>query len=195
MRNIALIVVDVQNDFCPGGSSSVPDGDQIVESINGVMAYAKQSGMLIIASRHWHPRQIKYSDMDGGSWPVHCVLGTVGAQFHPKLKLEEGFFIISKGMSDQNEGYSAFGGFTSDRIALLELLKAKNIERVYIVGLATDYCVKATAVDAVMFEFDTYLLLDACRAVNIKVNDGAKAIEDMRLAGVKIVSTGKFLSL
>lgn len=197
----ALIVVDVQNDFCPGGALPVPDGDKVVEPLNSMIECAPKNGWPVIASRDWHPRETRHFAEFGGTWPVHCAQDTPGARFHPELKLPPQTIIVSKGTGDE-DAYSAFdgdtpatvvGAVTCEQIALEEVLRRLGVKIVFVGGLATDYCVKATAIDARRCGFETYLLLDACRAVNLKPNDGDRAVEEMRRVGVIITSTDEII--
>lgn len=202
MTESALIVVDVQNDFCPGGALAVPCGDQVIEPLNIIINYARANRWLVIASRDWHPANHCSFKEWGGPWPPHCVQAKPGANFHPNiwyLLLISDAIVISKGTEKTKDSYSAFGGGNRSLISykipsLEEILRKNNVDVVYIGGLATDYCVKATALDAVRKEFKTYLLLDACRAVNINPGDSDRAVEEMRQAGVIITSTEKVLN-
>ena len=190
----ALLIVDVQNDFCPGGTLAVPNGDQVIKPLNRVAEYARANGWVITASRDWHPRQTTHFEKFGGRWPVHCVQNTYGAEFHPSLRLPSTTVVISKGIYD--DGYSLFEGFHLRKDGgnlVTSWFFLNNCDEVYIGGLATDYCVKATALDAVKNGLKTYLLFDACRAVNINPGDGDRAIEEMIRAGVIITTTDKVL--
>lgn len=177
----ALIIVDIQKDFCPGGTLPVPNGDEVVEPLNWMIDYAVKHDWLVIASRDWHPGY-------HGAWPPHCLQNSKGAEFHPRLNLRNAV-IVSKGTQPNEDAYSVFNGQTENGQSLLDLLKNRGIEEVFIGGLATDYCVKATAVDAAQLGFETYLLLDAYRAVNLNPDDEKDAIEEMKKAGVVIIST------
>ena len=196
----ALIIVDVQNDFCPGGKLAVPDGDEVILPIERVVLHAVRQGWKIFASRDWHPEDTKHFKKYGGDWPEHCVEGTRGAEFHEELFLLNAFIdagvitVISKGMRKDENAYSAFDGLNDRARTLSELLAEEKIETVFVCGLATDYCVKATALDAKRLGFDTYLLLDACRAVNINPGDGEKAVEEMVEAEVVKTTTDKVIS-
>lgn len=193
----ALLIVDVQNDFCPGGALPVTDGDKVVEPINKMIEYAHKNGWLVVASRDWHPRVTSHFKDYGGRWPVHCVQNTKGAEFHPDLKYTD--IIISKGFLKDEDAYSGFDGFltlrdeTISRESMQEFLKRIFITEVYICGLATDYCVKATALDAIKHGFKTTVVLDACRAVNINPEDGDKAVEEMDKAGAFVALTQEVL--
>lgn len=186
----ALIVVDVQNDFCPGGSLAVPEGDKVVPVLNQLMSRFSALGASIYASRDWHPAETKHFKAFGGPWPPHCVQGTKGAMFHPDLKLPEGVVIISKGMDPEKDSYSAFHGVDPQGVGLAASLRQRGVERVFVGGLATDYCVKFTALDARREGFEVVFLEDASRGVEISHGDTAKAIEEMKAAGVAVALTG-----
>ena len=185
----ALLVVDVQNDFAdPAGSLSVMGGAAVVPVLNDEAAAARAAGAYVAYTQDWHPHDTPHFAKDGGVWPVHCLAGTWGAFFHPDLDVHGPS--IHKG-SNGEDGYSCFtmrDPVTSRTIAteLEDLLREHGIERVVIGGLATDYCVKATALDAVRLGFETTVLDDAIAAVNLKPDDGAAALSEMREAGVRI---------
>ena len=177
----ALIVVDVQNDFCPGGLLAVPGGDEVVAPLNKLIEEFLERGEPVFKSRDWHPSKTKHFSLYGGTWPVHCVQGTKGAEFHPALADEIHIRIISKGLGDE-DSYSAFDG--TDLALQLERL---GVEEIWVGGLATDYCVKNTVLDALKYGFRVKALKDAMRAVELKSGDGERAIEEMRNAGAEIV--------
>jgi nicotinamidase/pyrazinamidase len=179
----ALIVVDVQNDFCPGGTLAVPHGDEVVEPLNHVIDEFLQRGEPVYKSRDWHPPTTKHFADYGGVWPAHCVQNTKGAEFHPALRDDPRITIISKGLGDTN-CYSAF-----DETDLLAQLRQQNVEEVVVGGLATDYCVKSTVLDALKNGFKVKALRDAMRAVDVQPGDGERAIEEMREAGAEILAT------
>ena len=179
----ALIVVDVQNDFCPGGTLAVPHGDEVVEPLNQVIDEFLERGAPVYKSRDWHPPTTKHFAAYGGTWPVHCVQNTKGAEFHPALRDDPRIKVISKGLGDK-DCYSAF-----DETDLASELHAQNVEEVVVGGLATDYCVKNTVLDALKNGFKVKALQDAMRAVEVEPGDGDRAIEEMRAAGAEIVST------
>jgi len=177
----AVLIVDVQNDFCPGGSYPVPHGDEVVKPLNKMINYAKKNGWLIAASRDWHPEYTK--DMDG--WTPHCIQNTKGAQYHPDLKIDKDIPIINKGEDLGDSHYSAFNG---DIISLNELLRKNEVDEVYIGGLATDYCVKNTALDAAKLGYKTNVLWDASRGIyKRKTEDKVK--KELIKAGVILTST------
>jgi nicotinamidase/pyrazinamidase len=173
----ALIIVDVQNDFCPGGALAVPHGDEVVGPLNRLAKEFLLRGDLVVKSRDWHPRQTKHFAAYGGTWPVHCVQGTRGAEFHPELIDDPRIIIISKGTGDE-DNYSAFDGTD-----LASQLRQHDIEEVWIGGLATDYCVRQTVLDALGEGFKVKAISDAMRAVELKPGDGQRAIEEMQQAG------------
>ena len=175
MAKRCLLIVDVQNDFCPGGALAVPEGDQVVPAINRIM----DSFDLVIATRDMHPEETVHFD----KWPPHCIAGTSGAEFHPGLKIDGIDLFAEKGTSNADDGYS---GFEATNINLATTLREEQIEKVVICGLATDYCVKATALDAVKEGFDTTVLTDCIRAVNVHLDDGENALSEMAAAGIHL---------
>ena len=185
----ALLVVDVQNDFAdPSGSLYVTGGEEVVELINLEIARAREDGALVAFTQDWHPGSTPHFEKDGGIWPVHCVGGTWGADFHPDLLAGEP--IVRKG-TEGEDGYSGFSTRdpeTGDQAAtgLAELLHERGIEHVVVVGLALDYCVKATALDAREAGFETTVILNATRSVNLEGDDGERAIRELVAATVAI---------
>src|SRR5262245_5599635 len=178
----ALIVVDVQNDFCPGGSLAVAHGDEVVAPLNKLIGEFLGRGEPVFKTRDWHPAKTKHFAMYGGTWPVHCVAGTTGAEFHQDLADDARATIVSKGTNESADGYSGFDGTN-----LGQLLKDEEVKEVWVGGLATDYCVKHTVLDALREGFEVKALADAMRAVNVNPDDGAKALAEMRAAGAEIV--------
>jgi nicotinamidase/pyrazinamidase len=179
----ALLIVDVQNDFCPGGALVVAEGHAVVPLLNQYVERAAAAGIPIFASRDWHPAQTAHFREFGGQWPPHCVQGTPGAEFHPELRLPEGTVVVSKGMNPVDEGYSLFEGKLEDGRDALTALRELGVTRVHVGGLATDYCVRATTLDALAARFDVFLLEDAVRAVEVQPGDEERAIAEMREAG------------
>lgn len=179
----ALIVVDVQNDFCPGGALAVDKGDEVVAPLNQLIDKFLQRGEPVYKSRDWHPATTKHFAKYGGTWPVHCVQNTRGAEFHPALRDDPRIVVISKGLGD-TDCYSAF-----DETDLAAQLHQQGIEEVLVGGLATDYCVKNTVLDALKHGFKVKAVKNAMRAVNLQPDDGERALEEMRTAGAEIVST------
>jgi nicotinamidase/pyrazinamidase len=186
----ALLVVDVQNDFAdPSGSLYVRDGDHVVPVANREIAAADAAGAYIVYSQDWHPETTPHFATQGGTWPVHCVMGSWGAGFHPELHVMGD--VVHKG--DQGaDGYSAFSerdplsGETAPTI-LQRLLQEHDVERLAICGLATDYCVVETVIDARRLGYDVEVLADGIRAVDLRPGDGDRAIERMREAGAVVV--------
>ncbi len=177
----ALVVVDVQVDFCPGGALAVPDGDAVVPAAN---ALARSGDFdLMVATRDWHPAgHGSFTTADPpGPWPVHCVQGTPGAELHPGLDADAIDVVIDKGTAVDTEGYSGF-----DATDLAGRLRERGIDAVTIVGLATDYCVRATALDARTEGFAVTVDSAGTRAVELALGDGERALEELRAAGVRV---------
>jgi nicotinamidase/pyrazinamidase len=179
----ALIVVDVQNDFCPGGTLAVAQGDEVVQPLNKLIREFLDRDEPVYESRDWHPVQTRHFAEYGGTWPIHCVQNTSGAEFHPELITDPRIHIISKGLGD-TDCYSAF-----DETTLEEQLRQEEIDEVWVGGLATDYCVKSTVLDARKKGFKVKAIKNAMRAVNVSAGDEERAIEEMRLAGAQIVNS------
>ncbi len=182
-RGDALVIVDVQNDFCPGGSLPVPEGDAVVPILN---RYAERFADLhapIFASRDWHPPVTTHFTAHGGRWPPHCVQGTRGAEFHAELRLPREVVVVSKGMDPDEDAYSCFQAEDSYGMPFAAVLAEREVGRLFVGGLATDYCVKATVLDALKHGFQVVVLEDAVRAVNIDPGDGGRAINAMNAAG------------
>ena len=183
----ALLIVDVQNDFCPGGALPVPEGDAIVPVLNRWIAEAEAHRIPVFASRDWHPARTKHFQSGGGVWPPHCVQGTSGADFHPALALPTGVTIVSKGMDPGDDAYSCFQAETEDGLPFAAALGECGASRLFVGGLATDYCVRATVLDALKEGFEVVLLEDASRAVDLKPGDGERAMAEMIAAGARSV--------
>ena len=181
----ALVIVDVQNDFCPGGALAVNAGDEVVPVMNRYAERFARAGAAVFASRDWHPRQTKHFKEWGGVWPPHCVQGTRGAEFHAGLTLPPQTAIVSKGMDPDADAYSAFQAETADGTPFATALAVRGTRRLFIGGLATDYCVKATVLDARKHGFEAFVLEDASRAVDIAAGDGARAVDEMTAAGAR----------
>ncbi len=171
----ALLVVDLQNDFCPGGALAVSEGDRIVPLVNRLLALP---GLYKVATRDWHPADHASFESRGGIWPSHCIQDSGGAGFHPDLDAARIDLTVSKGAQRDGEAYSGFDG-----TSLAADLRARGVRRIFVCGLATDYCVRATALDGRGEGFDVVLLEDAVRAVDVKPGDGERAIREMREAG------------
>ena len=193
----ALLVVDFQNDFTPGGALPVADGDKIAEPINSLL----DSFDLVVATRDWHPpdhgsfagvevEPARWRGADPPSiWPVHCVQGTPGAELHPALEQAKVDVVIDKGQDPNSQGYS---GFQDTRLA--ELLRERGVDRLYVTGLATDYCVKNTVLDARRLGFDVTVVEDAIRGVEVNPGDSERALEEMDRAGADVTSSQAVLN-
>jgi len=182
----ALLIVDVQNDFCAGGALEVAHGNDVIPVLNRLAAYMSALGFPVYASRDWHPASSHHFEINGGRWPVHCVAGTEGARLHPDLDLPPGTLIVTKGVLPDEEGYSDFEGEIAGRGSLLADLRARGVTDLIVGGLATDYCVRATALDARKNGFGVTVVTDAVRAVDVKAGDGDRALEEMKSAGVRL---------
>jgi nicotinamidase/pyrazinamidase len=186
-ENDALIVVDVQRDFCPGGALPVPAGDEVVPVLNEYVKIFRAAKAGIFATRDWHPRNHISFKAYGGPWPPHCIQRSKGAKFHPDLKLPANASIISKAMDPSRESYSGFDG-----TILGDALKKIGVTRVFVGGLATDYCVKNTVLDAIQRGFETVLLMDATRGINVTPGDVNRATDEMVAKGAEKVTLADF---
>lgn len=186
-QKAALLIVDVQNDFCPGGALAVAEGDRVALAINLYIERFAVTGAPIYASRDWHPAQTSHFKVYGGIWPVHCVQNTHGAEFHPALQLSPAATVVSKGMAPDADSYSGFDAVDQNGTPLAELLRAGGVEQIYVGGLATDYCVKQTVLDGLKRGFDVIVLLDAIRGVDLVPGDATRALEAMHLAGARTI--------
>lgn len=182
----ALLLVDVQNDFCPGGKLAVKDGNRVVPVLNRYIALFDERDYPIFASRDWHPKKTAHFKPYGGPWPPHCVRRTKGARFHPGLKIPASGIIVSKGTSYQGDSYSAFLGKSSQGKPLDDLLQGKNITELFIGGLTTDFCVKNTVLDGLAKGFKTYLLTDAVKGV--APDSTKKALKEMNAKGAEMIT-------
>ncbi len=181
----ALLIIDFQNDFTSGGALEVPEGDEIAEPVKRL---ARRFDT-VVATRDWHPPDHASFETEGGPWPVHCVRGTHGAEFHPAMEEVDVDAVVDVGREREDEGYSGF-----EKSELADILRDRDVDRVYVCGLATDYCVRASAIDACREGFETTVVEDAIRAVNVKPDDGERAIADMREAGAKVASSEDVLA-
>jgi len=179
-RNTGLLVVDIQNDFCAGGALPVPEGDRVVPVLNRYIDLFVERGAPVFFTRDWHPRDHISFKERGGPWPPHCVQGTEGAAFHKDLKVPSDAAVISTADRADREAYSGFSG--TDLAARLRNLGVKTV---LVGGLATDYCVKHTVLDAVKEGLETYFLKDASRGVEVSPGDTEKAVEEMKAAGAR----------
>ena len=181
----ALLIIDFQNDFTSGGALEVPEGDEIAEPVKRLADRFE----IVMATRDWHPPDHASFETQGGPWPVHCVRGTPGAEFHPamdEVALDE---VVDVGREREDEGYSGF-----EKSELATLLRERGVDKVFVTGLATDYCVRASAIDACREGFDTTVVEDAIRAVNVNPDDGKRAIEDMKQAGANVATSEEVLA-
>lgn len=163
----ALIVIDVQNDFCPGGALSLPEGDQIIPAIDDCLAYAKAQQWLVIASRDWHPKEHCSFTAQGGPWPEHCVQGSEGAAFYPALQLPANAVVVNKAFEVDQETYSALSGVVdATQQPVKDFLKQQGVDDIFVCGLALDYCVFATANEACQAGYRVHVVLPACRGID-----------------------------
>jgi len=185
----ALILVDVQNDFCPGGALAVTEGDKIVAVVNRLMTRFT----LVVSTQDWHPaNHISFKER-GGPWPPHCVQGTPGAELHSALDTSTVANYFRKASSPDKDAYSEFEGVDENGRTLDEFLKSRRVKSVYVVGLATDYCVKATVLDALELGYEVFAVTDAMRAVNVNPDDGAKALGEMERNGAHLITSDEIL--
>lgn len=188
-HNAALLIVDVQNDFCPGGALAVSGGDRVVEPLSRAACCFATAGLPVLASRDWHPPVTRHFRESGGTWPPHCVQGSPGAAFHPALHLPKGTVIISKGSDPDSDSYSAFDGQSEDGRPFRDILDMLGIHHLYVGGLATDYCVRSSVLDALTAALEVTVLTDAIAGVEVTAGDCEKAMEEMRQAGAAFCTT------
>jgi nicotinamidase/pyrazinamidase len=193
----ALLIVDFQNDFCPGGALPVAEGDRIAAPINELLDVFD----LVVATRDWHPADhgsfvgvqvdpVKWQGVDPPAiWPVHCVQGTPGAELHPRLEREKVDYVLDKGMDRWSQGYSGFHDS-----GLAELLREKDVDRVFIAGLTTDYCVKNTVLDARKLGLDVVVVEDAIRGVDVEPGDSERALGEMEAAGARLATSDEVIA-
>jgi nicotinamidase/pyrazinamidase len=184
----ALLIVDVQNDFLPGGALGILGSDAIVEPLNRVTAAWRSQGLPVFLSRDWHPPDHCSFAAQGGPWPVHCVAGTAGAAFAPGLDVAPGDVVISKATRGDKDAHSALDG-----TPLADALRKRGITRLFVGGLATDYCVRATVLDARAAGLDVVVLGDVVRAVDLRPGDGERALRELAAAGCSKATTGEVL--
>jgi len=185
----ALLIVDVQNDFCPGGALAVPGGDRVALPLSRLATVFAVAGLPVLASRDWHPPVTRHFSAYGGAWPPHCLQDTAGAAFHPDLILPEGAHVISKGTNPERDAYSAFDGSAPDGRPLVDILRASGVTALYVGGLATDYCVKATVLDALKEGLGVILLTDCVAGVEVRQGDSARALAEMEQAGAQFFTS------
>ena len=182
----ALVLVDIQNDFCPGGALAVPEGDAVVPVANKLA----EKFDLVVATQDWHPPDHSSFVENGGIWPPHCVQGSRGAEFVPGLDTGKVQRVFQKGVEQAVDSYSGFYDNDHQRATGLgDYLKEQGVDEVYVCGLATDYCVKFTALDARQLGLKTYLIEDASRGVDVQPGDSQRAVEEMRAAGVEVIQS------
>lgn len=184
----ALVVVDIQSDFCPGGALPADGCDRILPTLNRYLAEAHELGMIVYASRDWHPAVTTHFKRYGGEWPPHCVQGTRGAQFHPNLRLPADAIVISKGDDPERPGYSAFDGRTPEGTSFLTDLRDRQIDWLYITGLTIEYCVKQTVLDARRAGLRVTVLTDAIAGIDAHPGDADAALSEMSNAGAALTS-------
>ena len=189
-----LLIVDAQNDFCPNGALAVAGGDKIIPVLNRYIEIFSKDKNPVIASRDWHPAKTKHFKDFGGAWPDHCVQNTPGADFHPSLKLPSQAIVVSKGMDPSMDSYSAFQAVDETGRALADILKGSGVQELWIGGLATDYCVKASVLDALR-HFKVKLLMDAIEGVNIHPDVARMAVGEMLKAGAQEMSLDHILKV
>jgi nicotinamidase/pyrazinamidase len=184
----ALVVVDIQNDFCPDGALAVAEGDQVVEPTNHLIGQFRRRGGLVIYTRDWHPENHCSFKPFGGPWPAHCVQYTLGAQFHRDLDVPDDAVILNKAWMPDSEDFS--GKLSSE---LFPRLTQAGVRRIVVAGLTTEYCIKATVHDARAEGFEVIVITDAIRAVNVRPGDGQRALDDMRARGAALLTSAEFL--
>jgi len=182
MTKAALVVVDVQKDFCEGGALAAANTLSLLQPLKKFIDEARQKGTLIVFTQDWHPEKHSSFQANGGTWPVHCVAGQAGAELMPPLRADAGDVVIHKGVGVDGPGYSGF-----DETFLERELREKGITRVGVSGIATEYCVRATALDALKAKFETSVLKDLIRAVHD--NDVPKVLTELQQAGVKLTDS------
>jgi len=186
-QRAALLVVDVQNDFCPGGALGVPQGDAIIPRTNRTIALFQRRSLPVIFTRDWHPKVTKHFKEFGGAWPPHCIQGTKGARFHSDLEIPKGAIVLSKGMDPEVDSYSGFQAFTENGRDLESALHELGVDELFICGLATDYCVRATTLDGLRRGMTVRVLRDAIRGVEVKPGDSEMAVKEMRANGAHLL--------
>ncbi len=185
MPDKALLIVDVQNDFCPGGALAVPEGNRVVPVLSDYAQRFADEGYPVFASRDWHPQVTRHFKEQGGPWPPHCVADTHGAAFHPQLKLPANASVLTKGTDPEDDGYSAFEAADPEGRNLSDALKKDDVASLYVGGLATEYCVRASVLDGLQHGLEVVVLLDAVRGIDVNDGDVARALDEMIRAGAR----------
>ena len=188
-RDTAILIIDVQVDFCWGGALAVPGGDKVIPALNQVIRKANRRNLKIYASRDWHPAASTHFKVGGGIWPVHCVAGTPGARFNDKLQLPVDTYIVSKGLEPNCNGYSVFDGSLDNKVDFGRTLNQELITHLIVGGLATDYCVKRSVLDALNLGLTVTVLTDAIAAVERQAGDEKRALQEMRRAGAQLTDS------
>jgi len=185
----ALLIVDVQKDFCPGGSLAVAGGDKIIANLNIYIDSFSRRRFPIFFTRDWHPQVTRHFKKQGGIWPDHCVQNTEGAKFHTKLNVPQGGIVLSKGMDPESDDYSAFNSEDRNGKKFPQILRDLGIQALYVGGLATDYCIKSTVLDALDAKVAVNVLKDAIKGVDVNPGDSQKAIDEMVAKGATLMTT------
>jgi nicotinamidase-related amidase len=188
----ALVIVDVQNDFIPGGALAVPEGDQVVVPLNNAIKIFQTRNLPVFLTRDWHPRRHSSFQEFGGPWPPHCVQDSSGAGFVSDLRGNHRSTIITKGVTFEPDEYSGFQGVDEMGTSLDMCLKNLGVERIFVGGLATDYCVLNTVLDGLSLNYDVFIITDGIRAVNVKPDDGDMALKEMTRKGAQLTTTESF---
>jgi nicotinamidase/pyrazinamidase len=188
-KDAALLLVDIQNDFCPDGALAVQDGDEVVPVVNQLL----EAFPLVIATKDWHPVNHISFKAQGGIWNPHCVQNSQGAAFHPLLEQDKIDLIFHKAFTQDKDAYSAFEGVDEQGSPLHEVLKAKAVRKIFIAGLATDYCVKETALDGLKKGYEVFVIEDAVRSVDVQKGDGEKALQEMIRQGAMLINSEMIL--
>lgn len=185
----ALLLVDIQNDFCPGGALAVNEGDRVVEVVNRLMPLFPY----VIATQDWHPTNHASFKAQGGIWTPHCVQNTEGAELHAALNRDGIDDYFRKAFTAEMDAYSGFEGVNADGLALNEALRRRGVRTLYIAGLATDYCVKATALDGLKNSYGVFIVEDAIRAVDVNAGDGERALDELASQGARLITSDRLL--
>ncbi|MEW6211190.1 MAG: bifunctional nicotinamidase/pyrazinamidase [Acidobacteriota bacterium] len=188
-QNSALLLVDVQNDFCPGGALAVPEGDRVVPVINRLMPLFP----VVLATADWHPsNHISFRER-GGPWPPHCIQQTTGAELHPQIDQSQIDLLLRKATTPDRDAYSGFEASDESGRSLDEVLKQSGVSTIYVTGLATDYCVRATVLDGLKNGYEVLVVTDAVRAVEVAEGDGQRALEEMIEKGAQLIASREIL--